>query len=146
MLNHELLEITEEFLDLIVNEENDDELRNAMESLHEFLERDVDGWTCHPGEELCEAVRSRAEDIWDLISEKEIAANSQLEDYFNGVIETVESALERIDSDESERLAGRRGGYEAYDEDHDDYERQQNLYGESDEEDDYEEDYEEEEE
>ena len=146
MLNQTLLEQTEELLDLIANEEESDELAHAMSALREFLEGDVDGWTSHSNVELCEAVESRLEEIWELISDDEKEANNQLEDYFNDLKETIESEFQRISEEQDSFSNSYRDGCSADDEDYDDYELQQDLYCGSDEDDEFDEDYEEEEE
>ena len=96
----------------------------------------------HTSVELCEAVESRLEEIWELISDEEKEANDQLEDYYGELKETVESEFQQISEEQdsfSRRYTGRSG---PDDDDSDDYERQQNLYYGSDDED-CDEDYEE---
>jgi len=85
-LNEHLLAECEEFFELIANEEKNLRLTKAMESLGEFLEKDVDGWTSLDEEKLARAVQCRLMEIWGLIPRTEKSANADLKDYYDEII------------------------------------------------------------
>lgn len=90
MLNAEFLSNCEEFFGQIANEDGDLELSNAIDSLREFLERDVDGWTNYADHVLARAVQCRMMEIWGLVSNAEKQQNPDLEDYYNQLMEQIE--------------------------------------------------------
>lgn len=92
-VNVELLERVEEFFDLIVVADEDVELVAEMESLRQFLERDIDGWTKLPSEELAAGVLSRLENVWEFLS-NEAQRHNDLPEHF----EEIMSELEAINS------------------------------------------------
>ena len=100
-VSQEILEHVEEFLDLITDEEDSSDLETATDSLRRYLERDVDGWTGHSAGELVDAVEERMETIWELISDFEKTENSLLEEYYEAVIEHLES-VSRSEPDDDE--------------------------------------------
>jgi hypothetical protein len=89
-LNERLLNECEEFFDLIVNEEGSLELSDAIESLREFLEKHVDGWSNLTDEKLASAVQSRLMEIWGLIPRSEKAVNGDLKEYYDAIIYGIE--------------------------------------------------------
>lgn len=118
-LSQSLLQEVEEFCEQITNEEENDELDFAVESLKRFLEEDADGKTSLSNEKIAYAVQCRVEEIWDLISKREKKENSCLEEYYDELLRRVESI----------------SGYEA-DDLSDDYESDDDSYDEDVDEDD----------
>ena len=90
MLGQYLLPKTEEFLDEIVNENRDENLDFAIESLRSLLEKEADGFTYTPSDELAYAVQCRLEEIWNLISTKEKKINFDLAEYYEDLLSEVE--------------------------------------------------------
>lgn len=91
-LNQELLQGCEELFDQISNENGCEELAEAISSLRNFLEKDVDGFTHYADEKLAYAVQSRLEEIWMLISKKEKNENSNLADVYQELLALTEDA------------------------------------------------------
>lgn len=89
-LNEELLERTEEFLELLANEDEDVNLDFSVDSLRTFLERDVDGWASHSEDKLAIAVQERLEEIWNLISPEEKCDNYLLEEHYEDIMGDLE--------------------------------------------------------
>ncbi len=92
LISEDLLDTCEEFFSLIANEKKDADLEDSIESLREFIEKDVDGWTNHTDEELAHAIQCRLFEIWNLISAEEKSINPNLEDYYDEIISQLESA------------------------------------------------------
>ena len=97
-LNEELLERTEEFLELIANEDGDVDLDFSVDSLRSFIGRDVDGWTSHAEDELAIAVQERLEEIWNLISPQEKSDNYLLEEHYEDIMGDLEK-IAQFDSE-----------------------------------------------
>lgn len=101
-LNENLLERCEEFFDLIANQERCEELGEAVDSLREFLEKDVDGWSNLSEGDLAHAVQCRLKEVWRLLSRNEKAANSELGEYYEDLLQELGSFTdyEPIEDDE----------------------------------------------
>lgn len=69
-LNQELLNSCEEFFEQIVNNEENEELDVAIDSLRSFLEKDVDGFTQLSEEKISYFTQSRLEEIWSSFHKK----------------------------------------------------------------------------
>ena len=87
---HELLNACDEFFSLIANEEESEELTEAIENLEKLLERNSDGWDSLTPDRLVLAVGDQIEEIWGLISAQEKTANPMLEEYYDAVHTMVE--------------------------------------------------------
>jgi hypothetical protein len=93
-LNQELLQASEEFFEQILNDENCEELDEAISSLRYFLEKDVDGFTQYMDENLGYAVQSRLTEIWKMISTKEKDENYELVASYQDLLSLTEDACE----------------------------------------------------
>lgn len=104
-LNETLLRDFEEFSELIVNEEKNVVLDRAVESLRNFIERDVDGWTEHTESELARIAQHRLMEIWGLISKAEKKADPDLREYYDNIVTELEeiSGYETDDDEEFEQ-------------------------------------------
>jgi hypothetical protein len=104
LLNETLLGDCEEFFSLIANEEQNVNLDKAIDSLREFLEQDIDGWTSHSEQVLARAVQCRLMEIWGLISKAEKSEHSELQEYYDQILEIIEdvSEFETDDVEEEE--------------------------------------------
>lgn len=92
----------EEFFDLIANEEKNEELSDAIDSLKEFIEQNIDGWTNLSEFQLARAVQCRLPDIWELISSEEKSKNHLLEEYYEEICAGLEEVTGyETDGDES---------------------------------------------
>lgn len=89
-VNQELLDQCEDFFELILNEEQNEEIDFAVDSLRHFLEKDIDGFTQHSNEKLALAVQSRLSELWDLISEEELETNEDLQSTYQELLGTLE--------------------------------------------------------
>lgn len=87
-LNRRYLNLTEALIDLIF--EINDEAEGAIESLREFLEIDVDGFTSIKGEVLAYAVQSRLEEIWGLLNDEERFGNKAMVAFLRKFVARVE--------------------------------------------------------
>lgn len=107
-LNQELLQGCEELFDQISNENECEDLNEAISSLRSFLEKDVDGFTHHADEKLAYAVQSRLEEIWMMITKKEKNENSDLVGLYQEILALTEDAsgYEAEDPDDDERVEG----------------------------------------
>lgn len=102
-LNQELLNSCEEFFEQIVNNEENEELDVAIDSLRSFLEKDVDGFTQLSEEKISYFTQSRLEEIWELISQEEKEMNPDLFEMYQEILEVTEDASGiQADSDEIE--------------------------------------------
>ncbi len=113
-LNQETMSQCNEFFEMIANENKSRKLEDAMESLHDLIEEDVDGWTNMSEQTFARAVQEGLEEIWDLISPEEKKANHLLEEYYDAIGENLqdysgydrheygrfENFLKRLDDDE----------------------------------------------
>ena len=86
LTNELLLADAEEFCSLIINEEKNEEIDEAKDSLLEFLSSDVDGWTSERDDVLYRAVQCRVDEIWDLVSKKEKSTNFDLTDFYEDFV------------------------------------------------------------
>ena len=93
-LNQELLQASEEFFEQISNEDECEELNDAISSLRFFLERDVDGFTQYMDAKLGYAVQSRLAEIWRMISRKEKDENCELVACYQDLLTLTEDACE----------------------------------------------------
>lgn len=102
-LNQELLSSCEEFFDQIVNDEEDEDLDQAIDSLRSFLEKDVDGFTQFSEEKISYITQSCLEEIWELISKDEKEMNPDLFEMYQEILEVTEDASGiQAESDEDE--------------------------------------------
>ncbi len=102
-VNEMLLEKLEELFELVANENDCEQLHAEMDSLREFLERDVDGWTNHTDETLAFEVQDRLEEIWNLITDQEKTDNHLLEDHYEDLMAELERICGyEIDSDDEQ--------------------------------------------
>lgn len=116
MLGQQLLLKSEEFLDEIVNENRDDELECAIESLRNFLEKEADGFTNTRPEKFCYAVQCRLEEVWDLVSANEKKINFDLAAYYDELMSVVEEHSGYEAERSSLNLEDEQDEYERYDE------------------------------
>lgn len=100
-LSETLLNNCNEFLDDIANENKNEELTNAIDSLRHFLESDMDGLEQNTDDELVLAVQSRLDEIYELISTEEKCANHLLTSHYEELMEYLEIIQERIEMNES---------------------------------------------
>ena len=98
-LNEELLEMVEEFFDLIPNDQGEVELDSAMDRLRRLLEEDIDGWTHYSDDELAFKVLCRMEAIWDLIPDAD-KKNSDLEEYYAEIMRSLEGEADPQSGDD----------------------------------------------
>ncbi len=91
-LNQELLNTCEEFFDQIANDEGNEDLDQAIDDLRSFLEKDVDGFTQLPEDEISYFTQSRLEEIWMLISKEEKKMNPDLSEMYQEILEVTEDA------------------------------------------------------
>ncbi len=98
-LNEELLEMVEEFFDLIPNDQGEVELDSAMDRLRRLLEEDIDGWTHYSDDELAFKVLCRMEEIWDLIPDAD-KKNSDLEEYYEEIMRSLEGEADPQSGDD----------------------------------------------
>lgn len=77
-LNQELLSSCEELFDQIANEEQNEDLDDAIEGLRSLLEKDVDGFTQLPEDELAYQAQLLIREIWTLVSSEEKEINSDI--------------------------------------------------------------------
>lgn len=115
-LCEQLLELCDDFTIEITNEEQNEVLANAIQSLSNFLEAEVDGWTRTPSDEFAYAVRSRAEEIFELVSEDEKKNNHHLTDYFEELVNTLDQIQDDIDANVESQSYDDESDYK-YDED-----------------------------
>ena len=102
MLNEQLLSDCDEFFDLIVNEEGSAKLNQAIDSLKNLLESDVDGWTQLPEDVLARAVQCRLMEIWGLIPRAEKQADPDLKEYYDTIVHSLENVSGYETDDEPE--------------------------------------------
>ena len=91
-LNQELLSSCEELFDQIANEEQNEDLDEAIDGLRAFLEKDVDGFTSLSEDKLAYHAQTRLEEIWKLISKEEKKINSDLFEMYKAISEVTEDA------------------------------------------------------
>lgn len=89
-LNEDLLERVDELFELITNEQDSEDLDFAMNSLRQFIEKDIDGWTNFSEGELALAVQNSMEELWDLISDQEKRENYLIEEYYEDIMVDLE--------------------------------------------------------
>lgn len=104
LFNETLLTDCEEFFALVANEEQNVKLDKAIESLREFLERDIDGWTNHPDDVLARAVQCRMIEIWRHISRAEKVNHSELKEYRDHIMAQIEDLSPYETDDPEEEL------------------------------------------
>ncbi len=103
-LNQELLNSCEEFFDQIANDEENEDLDQAIDSLRSFLEKDVDGFTQFSEDKISYFTQSRLEEIWKLISKDEKGMNPDLFEMYQEILEVTEDASGfQGESDEDEK-------------------------------------------
>ena len=91
-LNQELLSSCEKLFDQIANEEQNEDLDEAIDGLRAFLEKDVDGFTSLSEDKLAYHAQTRLEEIWKLISKEEKKINSDLFEMYKAISEVTEDA------------------------------------------------------
>ncbi len=91
-LNQELLNSCEELFDQITNDEESEDLDEAIDGLRSFLEKDVDGFTQFTDDRLAYFTQSRLEEIWKLISKNEKEMNPDLFEMYQEILEVTEDA------------------------------------------------------
>lgn len=89
-LNQTLLDSCEDFFELITNEDNDEKLDHAINSLRSFLEKNVDGFTSFSDEKLAFVVQSRLNEVWRLISDQEKTNNPELKEMYDEILSLTE--------------------------------------------------------
>ena len=89
-LNQELLSSCEELFDQIANDEDSEDLDEAIKDLRSLLEKDVDGFTQLSEEKLAYFTQSRLEEVWKLISNDEKKMNPDLFEMYQEILEVTE--------------------------------------------------------
>jgi hypothetical protein len=89
-LGHELLDQCEEFLELIPNESEDNQLTFEVDNLRQLLEEVCDGWVNISEERLALATQSRLKVIWKLIPEDEKRDTDLLAETYDDLVQFLE--------------------------------------------------------
>ena len=91
----------EEFFELIDNEADNSKLDQAMDSLRNLLEEDIDGWSDDSEEGLARAAQCRLMEIWGLIPKTEKSMNPDLREYYDNLVNRLEN-VSGYETDEEE--------------------------------------------